>query len=96
MRGFVVVSSADCVQVGNSPSGSRLVVFVGHRSCFASECPAERRPATGGLVSLVGGWLGGELVERLGIAVHPGANVDAPNSLVLRFGNGRWALKLSG
>ena len=30
----------------------------------------------------VGGWLGGELVERLGIGVHPGANPDAPSSLV--------------
>lgn len=31
---------------------------------------------------LVGGWLGGELVERLGVGVDPGANLDAPNSLV--------------
>ena len=30
----------------------------------------------------VGGWLGGELVERLGIGVHPGANPDAPSSLI--------------
>ena len=29
----------------------------------------------------VGGWLGGELVERLGIGVDPGANPDAPSSL---------------
>lgn len=29
----------------------------------------------------VTGWLGGELVERLGISVHPGANMDAPSSL---------------
>jgi len=28
-----------------------------------------------------GGWLGGELVERLGVGVHDGANLDAPNSL---------------
>jgi uncharacterized membrane protein len=27
------------------------------------------------------GWLGGELVDRLGIGVDPGANVDAPSSL---------------
>lgn len=26
-------------------------------------------------------WLGGELVERLGVAVHDGANLDAPSSL---------------
>ncbi|MEO8574140.1 MAG: DUF2231 domain-containing protein [Pyrinomonadaceae bacterium] len=29
----------------------------------------------------VGGWLGGELVERLGVSVHDGANLNAPNSL---------------
>lgn len=32
-------------------------------------------------LALVGGWLGGELVERLGIGVHYGANHNAPNSL---------------
>ena len=31
--------------------------------------------------ALVGGWLGGELVERLGIGVHSGANPNAPSSL---------------
>jgi hypothetical protein len=35
----------------------------------------------GVLLALVGGWLGGELVERLGVAVHQGANLNAPNSL---------------
>ncbi len=35
-----------------------------------------------GLVTaLVGGWLGGELVERLGVSVYPDANVNAPSSL---------------
>lgn len=33
------------------------------------------------LFALVGGWLGGELVERLGISVHEGANPNAPSSL---------------
>lgn len=33
-------------------------------------------------LAAVGGWLGGELVERLGIGVHPGANPNAPSSLV--------------
>jgi uncharacterized membrane protein len=28
-----------------------------------------------------GGWLGGELVERLGVGVDEGANLNAPNSL---------------
>jgi uncharacterized membrane protein len=29
----------------------------------------------------VGGWLGGELVERLGVGIDDGANLNAPNSL---------------
>jgi uncharacterized membrane protein len=32
-------------------------------------------------IALLGGWLGGELVERLGVSVAPGANLNAPNSL---------------
>jgi uncharacterized membrane protein len=31
--------------------------------------------------ALLGGWLGGELVERLGVGVTPDANLNAPNSL---------------
>jgi uncharacterized membrane protein len=33
------------------------------------------------VLALVSGWLGGELVERLGMAVHDGAHLDAPSSL---------------
>jgi uncharacterized membrane protein len=29
----------------------------------------------------VGGWLGGELVDRLAVGVHDGAHLDAPSSL---------------
>jgi uncharacterized membrane protein len=39
-----------------------------------------------GLAS-VGGWLGGELVETLGISVSDGANPDAPSSLSRRRHN---------
>ncbi|HJP70812.1 MAG TPA: DUF2231 domain-containing protein [Candidatus Limnocylindria bacterium] len=35
----------------------------------------------GMLLALVTGWLGGELVDRLGVGVDDGANLDAPNSL---------------
>ena len=31
--------------------------------------------------AFLGGWLGGELVERLGVGVTPDANLNAPNSL---------------
>lgn len=49
--------------------------------------PGSVSPAVMGL-ELVGlggatvtGWLGGELVNRLGVGVHKGAHLDAPNSL---------------
>lgn len=32
-------------------------------------------------LAIVGGWLGGELVERLGLAVHEGAHMNAVSSL---------------
>ena len=36
----------------------------------------------GAALAMVTGWLGGELVDRLGVGVHEGANLDAPNSLI--------------
>jgi uncharacterized membrane protein len=38
----------------------------------------------GGVLALATGWLGGELVDRLGIGVDEGANPDAPSSLSVR------------
>jgi uncharacterized membrane protein len=38
----------------------------------------------GGGLALVTGWLGGELVDRLGVGVDDGAHVDAPSSLTRR------------
>lgn len=35
----------------------------------------------GVVLALATGWLGGELVERLGIGIDPGAHVDSPSSL---------------
>jgi uncharacterized membrane protein len=35
----------------------------------------------GAVLALVSGWLGGELVDRLGIGVDDGAHVNAPSSL---------------
>ena len=39
--------------------------------------------AAGGL-ALITGWLGGELVDRLGVGVDEGAHIDAPSSLRTR------------
>ncbi len=38
----------------------------------------------GGGLGLFTGWLGGELVDRLAIAVDEGAHADAPSSLTTR------------
>jgi uncharacterized membrane protein len=35
----------------------------------------------GGALAMVTGWLGGELVNRLGVGVDDGANLNAPSSL---------------
>jgi uncharacterized membrane protein len=35
----------------------------------------------GAVVAVIGGWLGGELVARLGVGVYDGAHLDSPNSL---------------
>jgi uncharacterized membrane protein len=35
-------------------------------------------------IALVTAWLGGELVDRLGVGVDPGANLNAPSSLSKR------------
>jgi uncharacterized membrane protein len=57
-------------------------------SWFLRGAPGQT-PGTGALacsfigvvLALVGGWLGGELVDRLGIGVDPGAHANAPNAL---------------
>jgi uncharacterized membrane protein len=45
------------------------------------EAPALVLSFAGGGLALITGWLGGELVSRLGIGVSEGANVNAPSSL---------------
>ena len=35
----------------------------------------------GGAISVISAWLGGELVDRLGVGVYEGAHLDSPSSL---------------
>jgi uncharacterized membrane protein len=44
----------------------------------------------GVLLALVTGWLGGELVERLGVGVDSGAHLDSPSSLSKQPATERW------
>ncbi|HYD02026.1 MAG TPA: DUF2231 domain-containing protein [Phycisphaerales bacterium] len=46
--------------------------------------PAVVLSFIGAGLSLFTGWLGGELVNRLGVGVYEGANVNAPSSLTKR------------
>ena len=47
----------------------------------APPTPAFLLSFAGAALALVGGWLGGELVARLGVGVDDGAHLNAPNSL---------------
>jgi uncharacterized membrane protein len=68
--------------------GNVVVVLLFIISWFMRK-PTPTAPGTGALVlsfiavalALVTGWLGGELVDRLGVGVDRGAHLDAPSSL---------------
>jgi uncharacterized membrane protein len=56
---------------------------------YNAATPAHRPTTVAFVIALVAfalagvtGWLGGELVDRLGVGVDDGAHLDAPNSLV--------------
>ena len=62
------------------------------RSALPDFAPSDLLLAIeGGAVALalLGGWLGGELVDRLGVGVDEGANLNAPNSLSGKPAGGR-------
>jgi len=68
--------------------GNVVVILLFIISWFLRK-PMPTAPSTGALVlsfvaaslALVTGWLGGELVDRLGVGVDRGAHLDAPSSL---------------
>lgn len=76
--------------IGMMHAGTNVVVLLLFATSWFLRSGPTYQPSTfasvlvfvGLLASLAGGWLGGELVERLGVAVHEGANVNAPSSLV--------------
>lgn len=76
--------------------GNVVVVVLFAASWFIRRPDPEHPPTLafvliliGGALGLVTGWLGGELVERLGIGVDSGANPDAPSSLSSRTASPR-------
>jgi uncharacterized membrane protein len=71
--------------------GNVVVTFLFIVSWFLRR-PVPERPRQGAIIlsliavllALVTGWLGGELVNRLGGGVDDGAHLDSPNSLSRR------------
>lgn len=68
--------------------GNVVVVLLFALSWFIRRPAPEAPPSTAYVFSFFGfavaaftGWLGGELVGRLGVGVHAGAHVNAPSSL---------------
>ena len=70
-------------------AGNGLIVVLFIISWFLRQNSPNFIPSTlaffltllGVLLAVVTGWLGGELVDRLGVGVHPGANINAVSSL---------------
>lgn len=75
--------------IGLLHGGTNVVVVLFFIGSWFMRVAATNTPSNGALtlsfiavvLALVGGWLGGELVERLGIGVDEGANLNAPSSL---------------
>jgi uncharacterized membrane protein len=69
--------------------GNVIVVLLFIGSCMlryreVGYVPTDSAVALSGIavgLALITGWLGGELVDRLGVGVDDGANLNAPNSL---------------
>ena len=53
----------------------------GNNDDFIPDSLALTLSFAGTVLALITGWIGGELVYRLGVGVDPGANVNAPNSI---------------
>jgi uncharacterized membrane protein len=69
--------------LGNVVVLALFVVSVALRADVPADAPAAAYVCsfTGAALSLLTAWLGGELVDRLGVGVYADAGVDAPSSL---------------
>jgi len=80
-------------RIGLFHAGANVVAIVGFAMVWWMRYRAVDVSPTPGLFAIevialaigaVGGWLGGELVDRLGVGVDNGANLNAPNSMTDR------------
>ena len=86
---FAIPSETRAKSIGLMHGVTNVVVLLFFIGSWYMRYGAPERPDTiahalsfiGAGLAMVGGWLGGELVERLGVGVSEGANVNAPSSL---------------
>ena len=85
-------------RIGLLHGGANLVVVLSFATAWWMRSESAEHLATNGVFMLevgalilgaIAGWLGGELVDRLGVGVDDGANVNAPSSLSGRPATGR-------
>jgi uncharacterized membrane protein len=81
-------SNTRAKRIGLWHGGGNLVVLIFFAASWWVRKPSPGEPGYGlalsfiGIaVALVSGWLGGELVDRMGVGVDEGANLNAPSSL---------------
>lgn len=86
---LAIPSATRAKQIGLWHGGLNVLVVLLFIVSWFIRNSAGQIPSTGALVlsfaavviALVGGWLGGELVDRLGVGVDNGAHLNAPSSL---------------
>lgn len=89
---LAIPSGTRAKRVGAVHGAGNLFVLVLYSMSWAQRGVEPGAPApmtfifsfAGGIIALFTGWLGGELVNRLGVGVDDGANVNAPSSLSKR------------
>jgi uncharacterized membrane protein len=89
---LAIPSGTRAKRIGALHGVGNLVVVVLFALSWLMRTGAPQAPVTlaliasfaGAALSLVTGWLGGELVDRLAVGVDDGAHVDAPSSLTTR------------
>lgn len=86
---FVIPAATRAKRIGLLHGGTNVVVVLLFIASWWMREANGQSPSAGALtlsfagvvLALVGGWLGGELVDRLGVGVDRNANVNAPSSL---------------
>lgn len=89
---LAIPSGTRAKRIGTLHGIGNVIVVLMFAASFWLRWGAPQVPTTlalalsfaGLILALITGWLGGELVDRLGIGVDEGANVNAPSSLKVR------------